>query len=94
MSPRISVVGCGITGAAVNRYVTSMFPAMRPSYGIWEKSSSLGGRVITDYIECTTGGKPTESHCDIGAQYLTRSSDEAECFIHSLLIDAGVIKPE
>ena len=32
-------------------------------------------------------------HCDMGAQYLTRSSEEAENLIYSLLNDAGVIAP-
>ena len=30
-------------------------------------------------------------HCDMGAQYLTRSSDDAETMIYKLLTDSGII---
>lgn len=104
MSPKILVVGCGITGAAVNRYLTSMFPTLKPSYTFWEKSSSLGGRMMTNFqpsssvVSSATQNRETQTeflgpHCDMGAQYLTRSSDDAESLIYTLLADAGVIAP-
>lgn len=51
--------------------------------------------MITNYLDSAPdrNGKHTESHCDMGAQYLTRSSDEAESLIYSLLNDAGIIAP-
>lgn len=98
MSPKILIVGCGLTGAAVNRYITSMYPALKPSYTFWEKSSFLGGRMYSNYQSQSvpSEGKEMEflsPHCDMGAQYLTRSSDDAETLIYSLLKDAGVITP-
>ena len=32
-------------------------------------------------------------HCDMGAQYLTRSSDDAESMIYNLLANSGIITP-
>ena len=101
MSPKILVVGCGITGAAVNRYITSMFPSLKPSYTFWEKGSSLGGRMYTNYQSSSSDAlfkKAKEldyitPHCDMGAQYLTRSSVDAEALIYTLLTDAAVITP-
>jgi predicted NAD/FAD-dependent oxidoreductase len=100
MSPKVLVVGCGITGSAVNRYLTTLFPALKPSYTFWEKSSGLGGRMITNYLEPAKIDNKVSGelqylapHCDMGAQYLTRSSDNAESLIYSLLNDAGVIAP-
>ena len=98
MSPKILIVGCGLTGAAVNRYITSLYPALKPSYTFWEKSSFLGGRMYSNYQpqSVPSEGKDMEflsPHCDMGAQYLTRSSDDAELLIYSLLKDAGVITP-
>jgi predicted NAD/FAD-dependent oxidoreductase len=100
MSPKVLVVGCGITGSAVNRYLTTLFPALKPSYTFWEKSSGVGGRMITNYLETAKIDSKASSelqylapHCDMGAQYLTRSSDNAESLIYSLLNDAGVIAP-
>lgn len=56
--------------------------------------------MITNYLEAAKVDKNIASelqylapHCDMGAQYLTRSSDDAESFIYSLLNDAGVIAP-
>jgi renalase len=90
MSPKILVVGCGITGAAINRYITSMFPTLNPSYTFWEKSSALGGRMITNFkgIQNKDGYVP---HANMGAQYLTRSTDDSENLIYSLLHDSKVI---
>lgn len=74
MSPKILVVGCGITGSAISRYIASIFPTLKPSFTFWDKNEACGGRMISNYQLLPPASDATEKtvyHCDMGGERRT-----------------------
>jgi renalase len=88
MAPRVLIVGCGLSGGVTVHYLDSLLEGLQPKFTFWEKASHLGGRMST-HIQYDLEDKP---HCDMGAQYITKSSENAND-VYSYLIANNILSP-
>ena len=65
--PRILIIGAGITGAAVSRYLTNILPTAALQLTVWESQSNIGGRMHDHKYT-----HDSSVRCDLGAQYISR----------------------
>jgi predicted NAD/FAD-dependent oxidoreductase len=87
MGTRILIVGAGITGAAVYRFLRTLMPHTNAVVSVWEAQRSAGGRMASDYFSSV-------HRCDLGAQYISRAIvDKDECAeVYDYLVDAGALQ--
>lgn len=69
---RLLVVGAGLTGAVTTALIKYHFPT-EVEIDVWEKSQGAGGRMNT-----THRAPDRKSSVDLGAQYITRTSQYAK----------------
>lgn len=85
---RLLIVGAGLTGAMTTALIKHNFPT-EVKIDVWEKSLGAGGRMKTHRAP---DGK---SSVDLGAQYVTRTSQYAKKHerLYEELLQAGILKP-
>ena len=78
--PKVLVVGCGLSGGGVFHYLKNIIPVQ--CFTFYEKSNSVAGRMARVSYK--------DAQCDLGAQYITKSSTEFDDIYHNL-IDANIL---
>jgi hypothetical protein len=88
MSKRVLIVGGGLSGAAVSRFVSICHDGPTVDITMWEALSYAGGRMHADRSHSGS------SRCDMGAQYISRSinSSDDNSDVYDFLEDAGALK--
>ena len=84
--PSVLLVGAGLTSSLTASLLAQAAPSL--SLTVWEKARGAGGRMATSRA-------PSCPSCtvDLGAQYLSPSSQEVEGQEYRALLEAGVIMP-
>lgn len=82
----VLLVGAGLTSSLTASLLAESLPGL--SVAVWEKARGAGGRFATSRA-------PSNPSCtvDLGAQYLSPSSEEAGGSQYQALLSAGLIKP-
>ena len=78
--PKVLVVGCGLTGGGVFHYLKNLIP--NQCFTFYEKANSVAGRMARVSYK--------DAQCDLGAQYITKSSTEFDD-IYQNLIDNNIL---
>jgi predicted NAD/FAD-dependent oxidoreductase len=86
MSKRVLIVGAGITGAAVYRFLRTLVPQANLVISVWEAQTSVGGRMATDRFS-------GPHRCDLGAQYISRaiSGVDENSDMYCYLLNTGAL---
>lgn len=69
---RLCIIGAGLTASVTSALIKQHFPREIVEVEVWEKSRGIGGRMTTH--RASDG----QSTVDLGAQYITRTSQHAE----------------
>jgi predicted NAD/FAD-dependent oxidoreductase len=69
---RLLIVGAGLTASVTSALIKQHLPNESVEVHIWEKSRGIGGRMNT------TRSPDGQASVDLGAQYITKSSQYAE----------------
>ena len=90
MNPRILIVGAGLSGAALTRFLLKSYGRIIPSISIWESQSKVGGRMMVDEFLY----KNSIHRCDLGAQYISQavSSNDDNSDIYEYLCERGTFQ--
>lgn len=81
---RILIVGAGLTGSAITKFIQESAVADHVVLEVWEKSRGAGGRAATH--------RWSQGTVDTGLQYLSTSSSDTNV-IYQEMVDANVITP-
>ena len=73
--PKVLVVGCGLTGGGVFHYLKNLIP--NQFFTFYEKANSVAGRMARVSYK--------DAQCDVGAQYITKSSTEFDDIYQNLI---------